>query len=144
MKSIVILALLGYISGVKLGDWYDQGFEDQTFDSEKHNIMTTQFGQVDLAQHGKKVTDNSMVQTGDNFDNGFEDINISPDQIQSKYFMAQNGKMFDLANKGQQVNLRHESFINGSDELLQTGDYFDQDLPEDAFKDKETKVAKKE
>jgi hypothetical protein len=79
--------------------------------------------------------DTSLVQQEDNFDNGFEDIDISQDKKKSHYFLAQNGKTYDLAT-GHQTELRHESFIRGIDEnsLLQTGDWYDRNLPEDAFK----------
>lgn len=75
-----------------------------------------------------------MIQQEDNFDNGFEEIDIAPGpHKKSHYFLGQNGKTYDLST-GKRVGLRDESFINGA-EYVQTGDWYDKNMPEDAFKD---------
>jgi hypothetical protein len=144
MNSFVLLALLGTSSAITLGDVFDNNQEDIQFDNEKHTYFTALSGKTyDLAQHGKMVNegqfDSSLVQAADNFDNGFEDIDISQDKKKSHYFLGQNGKTYDLSN-GQQTELRSETFIRGDESLVQTGDWYDKNLPEDAFKPEEMKV----
>ena len=136
MKSSVLIALLGASSAVKLADAFDEDpTTDFMADKEKHTYFTDQNGKTfDLAQHGK-IVDQSYVQQGDNFDNGFEDIDIIPgEHKKSHYFVAQNGKTFDLSS-GHKVNLRAEGYILGESEDVQLGDYFDRDMPEDAFQE---------
>ena len=149
MKSSVLIALIGTSSAVKLGDVFDRDASvDFLADGEKHSYITTNNGKTyDLAQHGKQVQDaqfdSSLVQEEDNFDNGFENIDIIPgEHKKSHYFLGQNGKTYDLST-GHRVEMRHENFINGDDELVLTGDYFDRDLPEDAFKAAPKMVQKK-
>jgi hypothetical protein len=145
MNSFVLLALLGTSSAITLNDIFDNNQEDIQFDTEKHSYFTALSGKTyDLAQHGKMVTDDqfdtSLVQESDNFDNGFEDIDISQEKKKSHYFLGQNGRTYDLAN-GHQTELRSESYIRGDDNLVQTSDWYDRDLPEDAFKAEPKKSA---
>lgn len=135
MKSSVLLALIGASSAVKINDLFDKdASEDDLADGEKHNFFTDQNGKTfDLSQHGKFV-DQNYLQQEDNFDTGFEEIDLIPgEHKKSHYFTAQNGKTFDLST-GSRVELRNENFIRGDAEMVQVGDYFDRDLPEDAFK----------
>ena len=136
MKQSVLLALIGASSAVKLGDWYDKdASQDDLAGDEKHNYFTDVNGKTfDLAQHGKFV-DQNYLQQEDNFDNGFEEIDITPGQHKkSHYFVAQTGKTYDLSS-GHRVELRNENFIRGEDEMVQLGDYYDRNLPEDAFQE---------
>jgi hypothetical protein len=134
MKSTVLIALLGATSAVRLGDVFDSDSDvDYLADKQKHNYFTDNYGKTyDLAQHGT-LLDQSNVQIADNFDDGFEEINLG-EKKKSHYFLGQNGKTYDLAS-GHRFDLRSENFVNEGAEYVQTsGDYFDRDLPEDAFK----------
>ena len=144
MKSFALAALLGCATAVQINDWYDAGFEEINFDSDKtkHNYFTAKNGKTyDLAQHGKLVSssqfDNSMLQTGDNFDNGFEEIDLAQGEKKSKYFTGKNGKTYDLAN-GKEVHPRFETFEHDEANVL-LNDYYDKNLPEDAFEDDKAK-----
>jgi hypothetical protein len=75
------------------------------------------------------------MQQADDYDNGFEDIDIIPgEHKKSSYFVAQSGKTYDLSS-GHRVELRNENFVRGDDEMVQTDDWYDKNLPEDAFKE---------
>ena len=136
MKSSVLIALLGASSAVKLVDSFDEDpTQDFMADAEKHNFFTDQNGKTfDLAQHGK-IVDQSYVQQADNFDEGFENIDIIPGEHKKpNYFVAQSGKTFDLSS-GHKVNLRNEGYILGDSEDVQIGDWYDKNMPEDAFQE---------